>query len=1155
MKTHLNLKSFWLVFGLILLGSLQLNAATVTDRIVISGSATAIAYYEFPSGDRIYRAKTGTWTPSANANCGATHTMNGGSSKLYLYVAETTESITIVGYGSGSNRTMSTVMTNIVGINDTYSAIAYTTSGTMTGSSAGNCQTYTVTPDTPIQGGTWIEFTWSGNVNVAGFDIVTASTGPTLTAIPTTITDLQKNLYDNSNSIGTFTLSGENLIADATITAPTGFEISLNGTSGWATTQTVAHTAGSITDVPVYVRIASTVTTTGSVGPANITITSTDATSKTVAVSGEVVNLTPLTCPVTMTVDDISFFGATFTWNNVANNSGYTIKIYKAGVQVSSEDVAMNATSYNITGLDQLTAYTARLIVKGNGSTNGNSAECVARAFTTTKAPVSNSVGCLAEDFEGIQEGTNSTERGTNDNDVLGSGSSNGKTRLLLSTGTWGVIGLRGYTSDSHSGNKSIAFRGDVKPPSLETPVLDNPQKISFYAKAIGSDIVIRVEVGGLLVTDGVTVDGVAVTIDASGDIPLTATWHKIEVLVPDSKKTTKTTIKIIGDRTGSNSLGSSNLPLVDDVSVECSSSDLSAAPDAGGMNYVVDMGPSPTRTFTITANDLPNESGTITLNNLGNFQVSFDNGATWIIGTSASFPYSASSFAKSVMVRLKAGLSVNDYSTTVTVSCPGYTKEVPTVKFSGKVTLLPSTLPCGEEVVMLNMRGSDENNILKDYVLNTDWTAAVNQKNNHFQLKKVASLTSPTVSLSELDLKEISFYAQPNSASNGQITVYIETAAGLPLFSKTYSTPAKVPYYFSEDLSSISASEVRVRIYDTNGQDMELWDIKLTGATKRGITLSEVMLEDFESSSVDCKSDQQSFLVIGTCLVDDGNITFSSNVSPSQYEFSFDGTTWSQTTLPYTGKYPLGGKRVYVRQLGTTGTAAFNVTETITVGNNGIGAASIMLTGTVTPPDDMQIPASAAFSSPSGVSSIRSIPLLGGEFCQPLTVTHNCGTGLTLANCEGGTYGTSTSFAIEHIDRALYLKYTPGSNLSCTLTLKSGSFTATIPITWTGAASISNGVATDNTNVKYAAAAGFGRTNVWKAGTLSDATVVSIASAEFEVSMGNPDYGDFVSLESAKLGNLKGTLFIRQKGAATSGTITLTTTGGQTTTINVTVQ
>jgi hypothetical protein len=49
---------------------------------------------------------------------------------------------------------------------------------------------------------------------------------------------------------------------------------------------------------------------------------------------------------------------------------------------------------------------------------------------------------------------------------------------------------------------------------------------------------------------------------------------------------------------------------------------------------------------------------------------------------------------------------------------------------------------------------------------------------------------------------------------------------------------------------------------------------------------------------------------------------------------------------------------------------------------------------------------------------------------------------------------------------------------------------------------------------------------------------------------MGNPAYGDFVPVTSAKLGDLNGTLFIQ--GAA-SGTVTLTTAGGQTTTINVT--
>jgi hypothetical protein len=259
-------------------------------------------------------------------------------------------------------------------------------------------------------------------------------------------------------------------------------------------------------------------------------------------------------------------------------------------------------------------------------------------------------------------------------------------------------------------------------------------------------------------------------------------------------------------------------------------------------------------------------------------------------------------------------------------------------------------------------------------------------------------------------------------------------------------------------------------------------------------------------------------------------------------------------SSLAYSGAYPLGGMKVYVRQKGTASSTEFTTNEVVSITNDGVGTASILLTGTVSPPSAIQVPASVSFSSMSGVPSIRSISIEGGLSCNPLVVTHNCGGGLTLSNCEGGTYAASTTFAVTDTIRDIYLKYTPGADLNCTLTLTSGSYVTTIPLTWSGSTNITNGVATDNTDVTYTAADGYGTTNVWKAGGLSDATTVTITSANFEVSMGNPDYSDFVALTTAQLGDLNGTLYIRQKTAATSGTITLVTAGGQTTTINVTV-
>jgi len=60
----------------------------------------------------------------------------------------------------------------------------------------------------------------------------------------------------------TFTVSGSDLSANIVITAPVGYEISINGTSGWVTTTlTLPQTSGIVSSTTIYIRIAATTTT------------------------------------------------------------------------------------------------------------------------------------------------------------------------------------------------------------------------------------------------------------------------------------------------------------------------------------------------------------------------------------------------------------------------------------------------------------------------------------------------------------------------------------------------------------------------------------------------------------------------------------------------------------------------------------------------------------------------------------------------------------------------------------------------------------------------------------------------------------------------------------------------------------------------------
>ena len=81
--------------------------------------------------------------------------------------------------------------------------------------------------------------------------IPTIATSGTLSALSTT--------YGTASPFTSFTLSGSNLTDNVTISAPTGFEISVtaNGTSGYANIQTLSPTSGSINSTTIYVRLAA----------------------------------------------------------------------------------------------------------------------------------------------------------------------------------------------------------------------------------------------------------------------------------------------------------------------------------------------------------------------------------------------------------------------------------------------------------------------------------------------------------------------------------------------------------------------------------------------------------------------------------------------------------------------------------------------------------------------------------------------------------------------------------------------------------------------------------------------------------------------------------------------------------------------------------
>ena len=118
---------------------------------------------------------------------------------------------------------------------------------------------------------------------------VTSAGPPTITGAATA--DAFVTTYGTPSAAQTFSVSGDNLSADITATAPTGFEVSGDGGVSYGTTATFTQDFGSASGT-LYIRLSAAAPVSGSYNSLSIVLTSTDASDVdiTTASSGNLVN-------------------------------------------------------------------------------------------------------------------------------------------------------------------------------------------------------------------------------------------------------------------------------------------------------------------------------------------------------------------------------------------------------------------------------------------------------------------------------------------------------------------------------------------------------------------------------------------------------------------------------------------------------------------------------------------------------------------------------------------------------------------------------------------------------------------------------------------------------------------------------------------------
>lgn len=1179
-----------------------------TCAYIGSGAATLDATTPYDFGDfRMYHGgnKDNNYNTSTSNICGDA------AKRYYMdYIIVELEGygasqINIAGHGGGS-RTASTVE-----IADAFAGpYSKLSTGSITSDINNSCGEIAI-PGIVAKQGKFVKITFSGEVRVSGVCVTPLPCAPTINATKTTIyncgtinnttlTVTELTPGDGSNagtwssedpSIATVDASGKvtavalgqvNIIftptdaefcpAKKTITVS---EVTISGPEevgeGKFITLTPSLTGGTWSSNKTGVATVTGGTVTGvSGGTATITYSVNGCT----VTHGVTVlpNLSVITPPV-LSVPTIDGFTANWTASGEAGVNGYILYIYNAttGAEVKVLNIPGQATEQAIiTGLDPNTQYYAKIVVQGNGSTTTDSdMSPVSNTVTTLKERVASA--CISEDFSILTEAA-SCPAGPGTSVRVSSGCA--PYTLYLAGGEWYCESIR-LNTNGYSGNTIYFNPYNSADPSMTLPSVDMPMEVSFYVKAESSDAGyldrgIQVLQDGVAVTTGITVDGAVMTVNGNNSTTAdktapqlrpggiiqvsTSAYQLIRVPLNPSNSST-IVIKSVGGKKY----------LVDNVTVKCDPMELTITPDLDGLSYVKDLGPSDPQDITVSGNNLPVESGTATLSGVDDFEVSLDNGVTWTSGGSVNIPFTGGSFARTIKVRLPKDRNIGTYSDVFTLSATGYTKPSPSVNVEGEVTLFPIVLNCGQAVDVLRLisPGLDENNpSFMDLAAEKNWTTLGTVESNKnalgayaFKLAK-SGLQSPSINANNYDFLRLTFDAQPSSATaENKLLVQVYGANGY-IYNEELALPEKQIYHQTIDLqSSVTMGNYSVVINSPN-KTFYVTNIVLEGTAKRKFNFEAESFDDFQSYP-DCPSDVKEITVYGTCLDDDKSLDFTSykNFGNEKYEFSANGVDgWSPAlSIPYTGEFPLRGMKVYVRQ--KQGLEAGSVNDVILVQNGGRGSAFISLSGQATAASTWY-PADGAvynFSSVSGEAAEFAIPFSGGPFCADPTVTTSC-PGVTVSNCKGGSYAPSVSFPATVTEGMIYVKYTPGTLTNCNIAVTAAGETHNVKVNWTGGVAVTTGVELAASSVKVPSA-GVGTVQATAKGADMNAQV-TITSDKFDVSMGNPAYGDFSAITTTKLDNMTGTLYIRPKAGATgSGTITFATDGGSDVVLNCTIE